>query len=1409
VGERVARERLRVAEEHGAADDVAASIDALAHILLGAFGPAGPGGDVQRTPAGERPDRATALRHELVALRRREAQLARAGGHAEKAWELLQQASALAPGEPIVLADLTELAEELGRYDDLAELVQSWQAIEADPSRALALSIRRADALLRGGQRDQAQALLVSLEASAPGFVVLTSAAEREALGRNATGDLARAYASAAHAALLGTWLGPGQTLVPDPAAAAALWVQAAELYAHEVVDGTSDARAALGRALQAVPDHPAAREAELELDEQTGEIDAALARLAASARNTNAGADERRAAYERAIRLARGHGRLETVAELQRGLAELLPGERSLRWRLEATLAQIGRDDERAALLAKLATDETDAAGRGTALLGAARLYERTGGLDAATDLYRQLLASWPDDAFARESLIDLLRAQERWAELVAERRAEAAQLPDGPAARRALREAAWVLEIKLGDAAQAARVYDEWVQRLPDDRLALEGAARCHEATGNHEGEIAARAAIAQAEPSADPVWMLGRALERAGQSDEAADQYRALIARSDGSVAATAAAIGLGELAAARGDTVMRVEATAALAARTSEPRFASALAEDSGWMYALVLEDFDRAAQSFEAAVALEPGRRGALLGAALVAARRGDPGPLGAAYESLASAVEMPEAAATLLLRGALVAASNGDIEQANRRVAAARAAAPDDVSALLVVAEAGAANARGVDQLLARAEVLALRGALADDLDARASWDLDRAEALELAGRLREAGTVVATVLKARPDDLRGLSALHRIARRAGDRAATATSAYALARVLGDRDAKLELLREAAAIFDGQGMAANTDYAVSTYKRIIALEPGADEHGRWLELLRERADVRALVAALTDRIAWFETEGEGARQVPLLLERATVLHARGDSQAAMTDLDALLDRAPDHAAALRFRADLAFNAGDATAAVALWRRYLAVETRPDRRGEIELQLSQVLAENTGDLAGAIEQLERVIAAHPEDLALRERLLGLCTRASDWERAIRELRALARLRPLPGDKAREELRLALVLRDRGNDKNGAKLALDRARTLDPLNLDVVRELAELVEPAGRGQVLAATATSLRGSIATSPMTAVFYERLAQVNAWQADVDARWVALVAVEALATPQVDQRQVLTQGRAHQAMPVRVKLDPGARAALRGGLGGALLELWRAIAPAARVATGVDPAKLGFARGDRLALKKLGDKFEPLAVALAAFGLDDVELYINPNRTGVARALAGETPVLCLGAEVAAAATPTARFALGRAVAHAAEGIATLPDLRDGELEQLVAAALRAVDAALPAALAERIAGQEPSIAERAKLLKKELSRKARGAVQQLAQARAAELGDVDGLRRHALAVGQRAGLLWCGDLAVALALLDVGRGGRALIDSPWALELVSWSVSEAHLKLRDQLGVAIKVRA
>src|SRR5690606_15445332 len=123
-------------------------------------------------------------------------------------------------------------------------------------------------------------------------------------------------------------------------------YIQAAELLTHEVggIEALEEARGALGKALEAVPDHPAALEALTELDDATGNVAEALTRLRAAAASTEG--EARRAIVERAIRLARSHGELDAMLALERELALLAPNELALQWRLESTLAQVGLDD-------------------------------------------------------------------------------------------------------------------------------------------------------------------------------------------------------------------------------------------------------------------------------------------------------------------------------------------------------------------------------------------------------------------------------------------------------------------------------------------------------------------------------------------------------------------------------------------------------------------------------------------------------------------------------------------------------------------------------------------------------------------------------------------------------------------------------------------------------------------------------------------------------------------------------------------------------------------------------------------------------------------------------------------------------------------------------------------------------
>jgi tetratricopeptide (TPR) repeat protein len=956
VGVRVTREALRFADTYGTPADIAAALDGYAQTLGAAVSDAG---------SGERRSAAYARLQDFAALRRRQAQLVR-GDNAVEAWGLLQDALSMCPDEPVLLGDLIELAAELGRYKELLVLVNAWRNGETDAGRGRMLSAWCAEARLSAEKREQSRVLRGALNVAAPGFILLTSAVECDALTDTGQqrAELATAYVEAARAAAGGTWMGPGTPLDPDPTAAVSLYVQAAEVFAYYVAtpEASVQAREALDSALELVPDDPAALEAAIELDDVTDQPKRALARCAELAKASPGD----RTILERALRIAVTHNVTDAVLELQRQIVALDPADCWAAWRLDATLAQHGRlDDERKAVLSSLATNETDPARRCTALFGAARYHERAGDAEAALALYRELLPMCPQDAFVRDAYSDLLRTHERWEELATERLDAARGNADVQFVRRALREAAWVLEVRLGDAGRAANTYDEWLARLPADRTALEGAARCRAMLRDPAREAAARATIAEIDGTAEARWLHARSLERAGRSAEAMDAYRALLSHDDASVAVVSAALALGELAGNSANIAMRIEAAEAVARRTADTQLGSALHEHTGWMHLVGLSALEPAMQSFAAALAVAPERRGALLGASIAAARPADRAAQGSSLAALAPSMPTPASHASLLLRAAAIAAANGNGALAAERVEAALAAAPDDVNVMFVVTESRqpARNDRAdpftaVDDVLMRADLLARRGALADDGATRTAWELERADSLEAAGQDREATAVLAAVLESEPDNRRALVAVRRIARRANDFKTLAQASYTLARIFRDHTVQLRLLRDVAAFYDRPGPSIHQTYARTIYSQIVELDPAAPEADRLLELLRDGGEAAALINHLTEQIVRLGAASplEEHRIAPLLLERATLLRSVGQIDAARADLDALLVHAPTHVEALRLRADLAVHLGDKAGAIAMWQRFLAVETTGSRRAEVQKLLDNALDE---------------------------------------------------------------------------------------------------------------------------------------------------------------------------------------------------------------------------------------------------------------------------------------------------------------------------------------------------------------------------------------------------------------------------------------------------------------------
>ena len=345
---------------------------------------------------------------------------------------------------------------------------------------------------------------------------------------------------------------------------------------------------------------------------------------------------------------------------------------------------------------------------------------------------------------------------------------------------------------------------------------------------------------------------------------------------------------------------------------------------------------------------------------------------------------------------------------------------------------------------------------------------------------------------------------------------------------------------------------------------------------------------------------------------------------------------------------------------------------------------PELRAASELRLASILANDLGDLEGAVHSLEVVMAARPGDLAVRERLVELYTQVGSPNRAAEELERMVAHRTSPTDKARDELRAARTWRDAAGDPARAQRALDRAARLDPVNLDVVRERAANASGGARAQALREGAGALRSALGERSTDASLFERLLAVAEIAGDADLTFAAQGALVALGAASAEvkrkhaaRRQELGPPRVGRAMTEeewRARIEhPGVRAPWT--------EVWAAIAES--VSPG-EPSQLGFGKPDRIAWKTLAQKAPAVDAVAKLFGLGELDLWVSPARAGVARVLVREVPIVLLGEDVARPRGAEQRLALARTLALVRTRTAALEEMTLAEVELSLAAAVK-----------------------------------------------------------------------------------------------------------------------------
>ncbi len=683
------------------------------------------------------------------------------------------------------------------------------------------------------------------------------------------------------------------------------------------------------------------------------------------------------------------------------------------------------------------------------------------------------------------------------------------------------------------VGEAAEAARRYDDALRLDPSCETALAGAAAAAEAAGDsaaalrlHERRLFSLRGPARAEALERVAALLPEGNER-----RVRDLLREALREGSDRRGVLERLIALERRLRAWNsfDDLSR-----RLLELAAEPAERVAIALDCA---AIALDEADDAARALgwlELAARLAPSDARVWSLRARAVRRTGDSAALRPVLEKVA---ELEGATPVLALELAVLCERTNDLPRAVHWLEQALRCDPRDSESLAVLDRCLARLGRDAERadVVARrielAETPAERGALALALGDLYAGALEDPDAAELAYRRSLAEQPDAGADERLRELLHKLGRIPELARLLEERAvaasepAQAAGAWrTLARLrqdeqsdaAGARDALLRALEVAPDSPDGHralaelhALAASTarmDWAMEACERELARAPSDERRAVLLacivesarragDPLRARAAAQQWCALSTDPAPWRALADLGRE----MGDHAT--EAR-----ALEQLETLLDAdAVGRAAALARRAQLALELPDAAAlgtAIHWYRRSLAAHDSVERRRQLA-----DLYRRSGDLPGVVAELEAVLRAEPERAGARVELARALEQLGDHARAAELLAPLVEREPL--DAAAAELLDSILVR---GDRRDERIALLRRRLACARDRDARRALAsalgELLLELGRAEESAAALRDLADPRESGRLEDL-YERALVARGAEAEL-ADWLA-----------------------------------------------------------------------------------------------------------------------------------------------------------------------------------------------------------------------------------------------------------------------------------------------------------
>ncbi|NMC71274.1 MAG: tetratricopeptide repeat protein [Myxococcales bacterium] len=677
---------------------------------------------------------------------------------------------------------------------------------------------------------------------------------------------------------------------------------------------------------------------------------------------------------------------------------------------------------------------------------------------LDQAEECYRKLIELDPADELARVAVEDLYRSARRFEKLVDLLLERAATAKSDAEKRDALLEAARVYENDLNDYPKALTVVLQVFKENPADESLVPRIERLgvlSEAWGPVLQEVGGVLAATQDPATAVRLCaVLGTwSQEHLGRPDFAVRYFQQALQIDPRSEAALEGMERIYRSAHQWADLVQILERRAEVAAFPSARRDRQA---EAAQIFEERLSQPDRAIELYEQV--LRDDATHAQAGAALerLYARHERWDDLVRLYEKRLAATTEPKRRIELLLSLAEIREDRLErLEGAAEAFREVLELEPGNLDAL-----------KGLERIYARRDQFKdLLGILERQL-ALATTARQTVALLERIAGLQEeefmdVPAAIASyekILDLDRDHANALAALHRLYRSDKRWSQLVEILEHQAELAVDRAAKLDLLRQQAAV-----LTTNLELwgpALDVLDRIAELLPDDRDVQREIVLCARKTDQHQRVAAGLRRLA--ELTADGVEKGKLLVELGDLAERQlHDHEAALAAYRAAIDADPNNAAAAAALRDAYLDKGDHTAAIDMLQREIEATEGARARAQLYVRMGHIWRRQVGDRTKALECYEKAFALDPANVEAAEPLAELYREAERWNDAARIYEQFSASADALGPRSASELfqrqgEAALRL----GDLERAEKAFTRALQLTPDNGIVQRQLAQV-------------------------------------------------------------------------------------------------------------------------------------------------------------------------------------------------------------------------------------------------------------------------------------------------------------------------------------------------------------